>query len=98
MWVPASWSPASASRGSSDRDECAEDVGLCENGQCLNAPGGYRCECEMGFNPVEDHRICQGEGRMAGVKDGAGGPPQVGPADLQSPQMWTSAFWGTSAC
>lgn len=22
----------------------------------------------------------------------------MGPADLESPQMWTSAFWGTSVC
>uniref|UniRef100_A0A8C3X9N4 Fibrillin 3 n=1 Tax=Catagonus wagneri TaxID=51154 RepID=A0A8C3X9N4_9CETA len=42
-----------------DRDECAENVDLCENGQCLNAPGGYRCECEMGFSPTEDQRACR---------------------------------------
>lgn len=41
-------------------DECADNVNLCENGQCLNAPGGYRCECEMGFTPTEDSRACQG--------------------------------------
>uniref|UniRef100_A0A3Q4HJD8 Fibrillin 1 n=1 Tax=Neolamprologus brichardi TaxID=32507 RepID=A0A3Q4HJD8_NEOBR len=29
------------------------------NGQCLNAPGGYRCECEMGFTPTEDSKACQ---------------------------------------
>lgn len=40
LWVPL------------DRDECAENVALCEEtGQCLNVPGGYRCECEMGFSP-----------------------------------------------
>lgn len=44
-----------------DVDECADNVNLCENGQCLNAPGGYRCECEMGFNPTEDSKACQGE-------------------------------------
>lgn len=41
-------------------DECADNVNLCENGQCLNAPGGYRCECEMGFTPTEDSKACQG--------------------------------------
>lgn len=45
---------------SSDMDECADNVNLCENGQCLNAPGGYRCECEMGFTPTEDSKACQG--------------------------------------
>lgn len=44
-------------------DECADNVNLCENGQCLNAPGGYRCECEMGFTPSEDSRACQGAAR-----------------------------------
>lgn len=43
-----------------DMDECADNVNLCENGQCLNAPGGYRCECEMGFTPTEDSKACQG--------------------------------------
>ena len=45
----------------SDMDECADNVNLCENGQCLNAPGGYRCECEMGFTPTEDSKACQGD-------------------------------------
>ena len=45
----------------SDMDECADNVNLCENGHCLNAlPGGYRCECEMGFTPTEDSKACQG--------------------------------------
>lgn len=46
---------------STDVDECAENVNLCENGQCLNAPGAFRCECEMGFTPAPDSRSCQGE-------------------------------------
>ncbi|KAG8519238.1 Fibrillin-2 [Galemys pyrenaicus] len=45
--------------GRSDRDECAEDVGLCGHGQCLNVPGGFRCECEAGFTLNEDRRACQ---------------------------------------
>ena len=36
-------------------------MALCENGQCLNVPGGYRCECEMGFSPTKDQHACQGE-------------------------------------
>lgn len=46
---------------STDVDECAENVNLCENGQCLNAPGAFRCECEMGFTPASDSKSCQGE-------------------------------------
>ncbi|MEQ2193535.1 hypothetical protein XENOCAPTIV_002402 [Xenoophorus captivus] len=42
-----------------DMDECADNVNLCENGQCLNAPGVYRCECEMGFTPTEDSKACE---------------------------------------
>jgi len=33
----------------SDIDECLLDPELCPNGQCINYPGGYRCECDMGF-------------------------------------------------
>lgn len=43
-----------------DVDECAENVNFCENGHCLNAPGGYRCECDMGFVPSVGGRACQG--------------------------------------
>lgn len=51
-WL-GSWCPA-------DMDECAENVDLCENGQCLNVPGGYRCECEMGFTHTPNRRTCRG--------------------------------------
>lgn len=44
----------------SDIDECTENAELCENGQCLNIPGGYRCDCEMGFTSTPDNRACQG--------------------------------------
>lgn len=50
---------------STDVDECAENVNLCENGQCLNAPGAFRCECEMGFTPASDSKSCQGEAAAA---------------------------------
>ncbi|KAJ6664070.1 hypothetical protein lerEdw1_008285 [Lerista edwardsae] len=42
-----------------DLDECSENLNLCENGQCLNAPGGYRCECDMGFLPSPDGKACE---------------------------------------
>lgn len=45
-----------------DLDECSENLNLCGNGQCLNAPGGYRCECDMGFVPSADGKACEGNG------------------------------------
>lgn len=44
-----------------DSDECAENSDLCDNGNCLNLPGGYRCECDMGFVPTVDGKACDGE-------------------------------------
>uniref|UniRef100_A0A8U7NV94 Uncharacterized protein n=1 Tax=Corvus moneduloides TaxID=1196302 RepID=A0A8U7NV94_CORMO len=58
-WLGAAPTPVWTLSLPADVDECADNVNLCENGQCLNAPGGYRCECEMGFNPTEDSKACQ---------------------------------------
>ena len=44
-----------------DVDECSLNSNLCDNGQCLNYPGGYRCECDMGFAPKDNDRACVGE-------------------------------------
>lgn len=42
-----------------DIDECSNNPNLCENGQCLNGPGTFRCECDMGFmNPDDDDHAC----------------------------------------
>lgn len=38
-----------------DVDECIENPMLCENGNCLNYPGSFRCECEMGFMHPNDN-------------------------------------------
>lgn len=43
-----------------DVDECTVDRLSCQNGQCINIPGSYRCECEMGFTTSEDEKACQG--------------------------------------
>ncbi|KAM9409241.1 fibrillin-1 isoform 1-T1 [Pholidichthys leucotaenia] len=43
----------------SDSDECAENSNLCENGHCLNLPGGFRCECDMGFITTVDGKACE---------------------------------------
>lgn len=44
-----------------DSDECAENSNLCESGHCLNLPGGFRCECDMGFMPTPDRKACEGK-------------------------------------
>lgn len=44
-----------------DSDECAENGNLCESGHCLNLPGGFRCECDMGFIPTPDGKACDGK-------------------------------------
>ncbi|TKS69600.1 Fibrillin-1 MP340 [Collichthys lucidus] len=43
----------------SDSDECADNGNLCESGHCLNLPGGFRCECDMGFIPTSDGKACE---------------------------------------
>jgi len=42
-----------------DADECLLEPYPCPNGQCVNYPGGYRCECDMGFT-LKD-RTCVGK-------------------------------------
>lgn len=46
---------------SSDFDECMHNQDLCQNGQCLNSPGGYHCDCDVGFIGNEDRDRCDGE-------------------------------------
>jgi len=43
-----------------DIDECSINVQLCAHGQCVNYPGGYRCECDMGFTGADKERTCVG--------------------------------------
>lgn len=43
-----------------DIDECANDPTLCENGHCTNTPGGYYCDCDVGFTKTNDERACLG--------------------------------------
>ena len=39
------------SRSCKDTDECNNNPDLCGNGNCINLLGGYKCECDAGFNP-----------------------------------------------
>lgn len=45
----------------SDIDECRISFGICENGECINTPGGFRCECDPGFIPVMMDQMCMGK-------------------------------------
>ena len=42
-----------------DIDECLLD-NHCDNGRCVNMIGGFRCDCNEGFNLVDDGHQCQG--------------------------------------
>uniref|UniRef100_A0A8C3TCD8 Fibrillin 3 n=1 Tax=Chelydra serpentina TaxID=8475 RepID=A0A8C3TCD8_CHESE len=33
-----------------DVNECAENLGICINGACINTDGSFRCECPFGYN------------------------------------------------
>uniref|UniRef100_A0A674K3X4 Fibrillin 3 n=1 Tax=Terrapene triunguis TaxID=2587831 RepID=A0A674K3X4_9SAUR len=35
---------------SPDVNECAENLGICINGACINTDGSFRCECPFGYN------------------------------------------------
>lgn len=41
-------------------NEC-QKTGMCANGQCINIDGGYRCQCNSGFQESVDGTTCTGE-------------------------------------
>ena len=41
-----------------DIDECQTLSNLCENGQCINTFGSYRCICNRGFKPDQSGTRC----------------------------------------
>lgn len=43
-----------------DVDECSVNPHLCQNGQCLNLEGTFRCDCFDGFEPTSDRKRCIG--------------------------------------
>lgn len=41
-----------------DIDECVENEGICEDGNCINTEGGVICECPEGFVLSTDGQKC----------------------------------------
>ena len=41
-----------------DVDECASSP--CRHGDCINAPGSYRCRCHEGFQATLTKQVCLG--------------------------------------
>ena len=54
-----------------DVNECLHITSLCENGECVNNDGSYRCKCKMGYQLDETGKKCVGEykNRMPTVSD-----------------------------
>lgn len=44
-----------------DVDECKHMSSLCENGECVNNDGSYRCKCKMGFKLDASRKKCVGK-------------------------------------
>ena len=44
-----------------DVNECLHITSLCENGECVNNDGSYRCKCKMGYQLDETGKKCVGE-------------------------------------
>lgn len=42
-----------------DINECAMQ-GICNNGQCVNAQGGFQCECKQGYALDDEGKDCLG--------------------------------------
>ena len=43
-----------------DIDECELADTLCENGECDNTEGSFRCICDAGYIPSNDEKSCNG--------------------------------------
>lgn len=44
-----------------DINECVTQVGLCQNGRCVNQVGNFSCQCQSGYMVSRDGRSCQGQ-------------------------------------
>lgn len=44
-----------------DRNECIENAGVCNPGQCIDTLGSYRCICPNGYKTTRDQSMCVGK-------------------------------------
>lgn len=56
-------------QGITDVNECRHLSGLCQNGECINNDGSYRCKCKMGYklDPTGKKCVDENECLTAGV-------------------------------
>ena len=45
--------------GDADENECAAED-LCQNGQCVNIDGSFKCLCQTGYTLSASGKQCQG--------------------------------------
>ena len=62
-----------------DIDECRTVPGVCQNGRCYNTQGGYRCDCNPGYETSEDGKACFGESLICVCRRVCGRPPGCPP-------------------
>ena len=62
-----------------DVDECRTVPGVCQNGRCYNTQGGYRCDCNPGYETSEDGKACFGESLICVCRRVYGRPPGCPP-------------------
>ena len=43
-----------------DIDECSVDTDVCGYGQCVNRPGSFVCECDIGYSVRQGETACTG--------------------------------------
>ena len=44
-----------------ERNECKNNDGLCEFGNCVDTVGSFKCECNEGYVPSKNGKRCIGK-------------------------------------
>ena len=56
-----------------DINECEDSPSICSNGECVNTPGSYRCDCQDGFERIQSGECADIDECNTGIADcGAG--------------------------